>query len=433
MATSVETMVGIRFRDAGRIFSFDAGDLQLDLSEYVVAETQRGPELGRVVIAPGQMLAGESGRDVQPILRIATAEDREAASQRKAEAEQAVGVARRVADAEGLRLTVASGDMNLDGTSLTLYYESEENVDYRAVVRELREGMDTDVQMEHIGARDRARLVDGYDRCGLRLCCASWMSSFPSVSIKMAKEQNLALNPAKISGVCGRLYCCLTFEYEQYRELRGTLPKLNSHVSTPSGDAKVIAVNPLEQSVTLLMEADRSRIEVTKEQLEFGKLVRPIGLTLGEPTPEEDGYPAPPPPASMISRAPQREQRGGRPLPPQRRDDRARGPRPEQGAGDRSPRPRRRRDEGGPAPEAGTTQPAAVRNGSPPAALRPAAPRCVATASAGHAPAGSDTQSTDDPTRRKRRRRRRRGGSGGGEGGGGNEGGGPADHAGPAD
>ena len=432
MATSVETMVGIRFRDAGRIFSFDAGDLQLDLSEYVVAETQRGPELGRVVIAPGQMLAGESGRDVQPILRIATAEDREAASQRKAETEQAVGAARRVADAEGLRLTIASGDMNLDGSSLTLYYESDENVDYRAVVRELREGMDTDVQMEHIGARDRARLVDGYDRCGLRLCCASWMSSFPSVSIKMAKEQNLALNPAKISGVCGRLYCCLTFEYEQYRELRGTLPKLNSHVSTPSGDAKVIAVNPLGQSVTLLMEADRSRIEVTKEQLEFGKLVRPIGLTLGEPTPEEDGYPAPPPPASMISRAPQREQRG-RPLPPQRRDDRARGPRPEQGAGDRSPRPRRRRNEGGPAPEAGTTQPQPGTGPQRPfARQRPDAPPPQAQ---GTPPAGS-AQGADDPTRRKRRRRRRRGGGGGGgqsEGGGGNEGGSPADNAEPAD
>ncbi|MSQ60999.1 MAG: hypothetical protein EXR43_00175 [Dehalococcoidia bacterium] len=427
MATSVETMVGIRFRDAGRIFSFDAGDLQLDLSEYVVAETQRGPELGRVVIAPGQMLAGESGRDIPPILRIATAEDRDAASQRQAEAAQAVGAARRVANAEGLRLTIASADMNLDGTSLTLYYESDENVDYRAIVRELREAMDTDVQVEHIGSRDRARLVDGYDRCGLRLCCASWMSSFPSVSIKMAKEQNLALNPAKISGVCGRLYCCLTFEYEQYRELRGTLPKLNSHVSTPSGDAKVIAVNPLGQSVTLLMEADHSRIEVTKEQLEFGKLVRPIGLTLGEPTPEEDGYPAPPPPATMISRFPPREQRGGRPLPPQSRVERPRGPRPEQGAGDRSLRSRRRRDEGGAPPETGTTHlqpaPTAASPQRPFARQRPGASPPQAQ---GTPPAGSDIQGTDDPARRKRRRRRRRGGGGG-------EGGGPAASTGPAD
>ena len=414
MATSVETMVGIRFRDAGRIYSYDAGDLELELSEYVVAETTRGSELGRVVIAPGQMLEGESERDIQPIIRIATAEDREVSTQRKEESAQTVGLARHIADAEGLRLTIASADMSLDGTGLTVYYESDENVDYRAIVRELRETMNTDVQMEHVGSRDRARLVDGYDRCGLRLCCASWMTSFPAVSIKMAKAQNLSLNPAKISGVCGRLYCCLTFEYEQYRELRGTLPKLNSHVSTPSGDAKVIAVNPLAQSVTLLMESDRSRIEVTGDQMEYGKLVRPIGLTLGEPTPEED---APRPPATMISRTPQRVQRGGgRPNAPQRRDERPRGPRPEQPEGDRSLRPRRRRNEGGPAPEAGTT-PAQPQTGTGP--QRPFArqrPESMPP-QAQPAPQNGNAEGAGDPARRKRRRKRRRGGGGGGEGG----------------
>ncbi len=287
MTTSTGLIVGVRFRKAGKIFYFDAVGHDLALGEYVVVETSRGLELGYVVIAPGQMLASDLA-GAKPVLRLATDDDRRAQAGWRAKAHQALELARLRAGESGVSLMIVAAEYNLDGSTLTLSYESEEHVDYRTVVRDVSAELGVTVQMERIGPRDRAKLTDGYDRCGQRLCCASWLTAFPSVGIKMAKEQNLALNPAKISGVCGRLYCCLTFEYEVYRDLRGQLPKLNQRVSTPTGDAKVIAVHPLKESVTLLLEADHSRIEVTAQQLQYGMLVRPTGVTPGEPAIDEE-------------------------------------------------------------------------------------------------------------------------------------------------
>ena len=135
-------------------------------------------------------------------------------------------------------MQVVSGEYNLDGSQVTFYFTAPERVDFRNLVRDLSNEFGTRVQMLQVGERDRAKLLDGYDVCGQRLCCASWQTAFPSVSIKMAKEQDLPLNPQKISGVCGRLYCCLTFEYEAYRELRGQMPRVGSMVSTPAGEAR---------------------------------------------------------------------------------------------------------------------------------------------------------------------------------------------------
>ncbi len=136
-------------------------------------------------------------------------------------------------------MSIASGEFDLDGTQFTAYFTATERVDFRSLVRDLSRDLDAHVQLLQVGDRDRAKLADGVDICGERLCCSSWMTNFPSVSIRMAKEQDLPLNPQKISGVCGRLYCCLTFEYEDYKALRGTLPKVGSFLSTPAGEAKV--------------------------------------------------------------------------------------------------------------------------------------------------------------------------------------------------
>jgi hypothetical protein len=178
------------------------------------------------------------------------------------------------------------------------------------------------VQMLQVGERDRAKLVDGYDVCGQRLCCASWQTAFPAVSIKMAKEQDLPLNPQKISGVCGRLYCCLTFEYEAYRELRGQMPKVGSMVSTPAGEAKVNSVNVMKKTVSLWLTEQHHVIEMpaVELQMQYGLTVRPVELVreIEEPlhAPAEDAAPdtgAPAEDAAPDTGAPAEEPRDSAP------------------------------------------------------------------------------------------------------------------------
>ncbi|HXK33952.1 MAG TPA: stage 0 sporulation family protein [Dehalococcoidia bacterium] len=280
MSDSDRVPVGVRFKEAGKIYYFDAGEFDLHAGSYVVVETSHGLEIGRVVIAPDQVLVDEIKDTLKPIVRVATPEDLARRDALKAEAEEHLREAKqRVADA-GLDMQVVSGEYNLEGNQLTLYFTAPDRVDFRALVRELSADLGARVQMLQVGERDRAKLVDGYDVCGQRLCCASWQTAFPSVSIKMAKEQDLPLNPQKISGVCGRLYCCLTFEYEGYRELRGQMPKVGSMVSTPVGEAKVNSVNVMSKTVRLWLVEQKQVLDmpVTELQMQYGLTVRPTEL-----------------------------------------------------------------------------------------------------------------------------------------------------------
>jgi len=272
--------VGVRFREAGKVYYFDAAGHDLTPGNYVVVETSHGVEIGRVVIAPEQVIRSDIKEALKPILRLATPDDlREASELRDRAAAQLREAKRRIA-AQGLDMQLVSGEYNLDGTQLTFYFTAPERVDFRQVVRELSQAFGTRVQFLQVGDRDRAKITDGYDVCGQRLCCSSWQVAFPAVSIKMAKEQDLPLNPQKISGVCGRLYCCLTFEYEGYRELRGQLPKVGATVSTPAGVAKVRSVNVLKKTVSLWMEEQRQVLEMPAVdlQMQYGLTVRPMEL-----------------------------------------------------------------------------------------------------------------------------------------------------------
>ncbi len=320
--------VGIRFKEAGKVFYYDAGDSEVPVSTYVVVETSHGPSLGRVVIAPDQVIASEFRDELKPILRLASEEDVEKAKELKERAEKDAAIARKKVAEHGLPITIASGEWDLDGSQFTAFFTSTERIDFRALVRDLSRDLDARVQLLQVGDRDRAKLVDGIDICGQRLCCASWMTNFPSVSIRMAKEQDLPLNPQKISGVCGRLYCCLTFEYEDYKALRGTLPKVGSFLSTPAGEAKVASIDFIRERVKLFLMESRSFIEIaaTDLKLQHGVTVRPMELVHkieGELRPiTEDG---------AAGRQQQRPRRApARQVPPprdgQRRD--GRGPRP---------------------------------------------------------------------------------------------------------
>jgi cell fate regulator YaaT (PSP1 superfamily) len=284
MANDPPRVAGVRFRNAGKIFYFHASGMRLEVGEYVVVESVRGPEVAKVVIAPDQVVVNELGRDeLKPILRLATADDIERADQLRRRADALLIEARALAQDAGFPARIDDADFTLDGRRLTFSFTSEERIDYRDFVRKAADRFKVKVDMRQLGARDRAKLAGGYGICGRELCCSNWLATFPSISIRMAKEQDLPLNPQKISGLCGRLLCCLSYEEEGYREMRKTLPKMGQRCSTPTGEGKVIGVNILRRQVTLLVDGER---------VEVGD--RDLGLVVRWDTSSKS---APPPPS----------------------------------------------------------------------------------------------------------------------------------------
>ncbi|MFQ5880383.1 MAG: stage 0 sporulation family protein [Dehalococcoidia bacterium] len=275
-------VVGVRFRKAGKIYYFDPGEQELEVGDYVVAETELGPELGWVAIAPYQVVTSEVEEPLKPIMRAAAAADLEQKERLEARAREALALAREKVAQRRLPMTVANAEYNLDGSLLRVFFTTQEHVNYRDVVWELSRSLGTKVRFFQVGPRDEAKLmgtrVSHYGICGRCLCCASWLGEFPNVSVKMAKFQSLPMDPFKLSGACGRLLCCLTYEYPIYQELRGQLPRVGEVVTTPAGRAKVVAVNVLEERAVLWFEEGQSSQEMTVQQMGYGTLVRPAEL-----------------------------------------------------------------------------------------------------------------------------------------------------------
>lgn len=271
-------VVGVRFREAGRIYYFDGSGHRLPVGTYVVVKTSHGEEVGRVVVAPDQVISSEIREPLKPVIRVAEREDLEKTESQQNKAQEELVLVRDMVVEHELPMRVVDADYDLEGSQLTLYFTAEERVDFRELVREVSSVLQTRVQMLQVGDRDRAKMSDGIGRCGERFCCCSWQSGFPTISIRMAKEQDLPLNPSKISGACGRLLCCLVYEYEQYRELRGQLPKVGQTVSTPAGVGRVAALSVLKQTVSLWLEEGRTRVEmpVDEMRLQYGTAVRPV-------------------------------------------------------------------------------------------------------------------------------------------------------------
>ena len=279
--TEQRVPVGVRFKEAGKVYYFDARGFDLEVGSYVVVETSHGQEIGRVVISPEQVLVSEIKESLKPIIRRAEPEDLEKAQALKKRASERLVDARQEAQEEGAPLILVAGDYSLDESQLTFYFTAEDRVDFRPLGKRLSSRFGMKVQLLQIGDRDRAKIVDGIGRCGERLCCSSWLGTFPTVSIRMAKEQDLPLNPSKLSGACGRLLCCLTYEYEQYREIKGSLPKAGSRISTPSGEAKVLKINVPKETISLLVGDPVQFVEMplTQFRLMYGTAIRPAELT----------------------------------------------------------------------------------------------------------------------------------------------------------
>jgi len=239
--------------------------LDVKVDDYVIVETARGEELGRVAQAPHEIERREVVGDLKPVLRLATTAELLEAERYRMREEEAIAICRERVAASGLPMKVIGGEYSFDGSHLTFYFASEERVDFRALVRELARILKTRIELRQVGVRDEARVVGGIGRCGRSLCCATWLDTFAPVSIRMAKLQNLPLSPNEISGQCGRLLCCLNYEFPYYEEVAGRFPKVGKAVESPLGPAKVTYVSVLREKVELLLE-DGTRVEMTAGQ-----------------------------------------------------------------------------------------------------------------------------------------------------------------------
>jgi cell fate regulator YaaT (PSP1 superfamily) len=261
-------IAGIRFKRAGKIYNFDAGEIALQAGDYAVVKTSRGMELGHVIIAPGQILVNDTGESLSPVVRKAEPEDIARAEELDTKAEEALIECGKIIAELQLQMKLLSAEYSLDSSRLTFLFSAEERVDFRELVRRLSGTFKVRVELRQVGSRDEAKLLGSFGRCGRSLCCASFLTEFTPVSIKMAKEQDLPLNPMKISGACGRLMCCLSYEGEQYREMKEKMPKVGQRVSTRMGEATVVGSNPLKETVMVELDSE-ARVELPLAEVSY--------------------------------------------------------------------------------------------------------------------------------------------------------------------
>jgi cell fate regulator YaaT (PSP1 superfamily) len=254
-------ITGIRFKRAGKVYYFNAGDIALQAGDYAVVKTSRGLELGHVVIAPGQVQVNETGESLSPVVRKAEPEDIAKEEELNVKAEEALIECGKMIAELNLPMKLLSAEYSLDSTRLTFLFSAEERVDFRELVRRLSGNFKVRVELRQVGSRDEAKLLGSFGRCGRELCCASFLTEFSPVSIKMAKEQDLPLNPMKISGACGRLMCCLSYEGEQYKAMKEKMPKVGQRISTRLGEATVVGNNPLKETVMVELDTE-ARVEL---------------------------------------------------------------------------------------------------------------------------------------------------------------------------
>ncbi|HHW09950.1 MAG TPA: hypothetical protein GXX29_08255 [Firmicutes bacterium] len=244
-------VAGVRFKRAGKIYHFDAGEIPAEVGQNVIVETAKGLELGEVIEAVKPVPEEEITTPLKKIIRIATEEDLEQQRKNRLDERDAFGICQQFIAERGLEMKLVDVEYSFDRSRLLFYFTAEKRVDFRELVKDLAVCFRTRIELRQIGVRDEAKILGGLGVCGRTLCCHLWMNEFAPVSIRQAKDQDLAMNPNKISGICGRLKCCLRFESDTYEDARAHLPKVGERLLTPSGEGKVVAVNYLGESVTV--------------------------------------------------------------------------------------------------------------------------------------------------------------------------------------
>ena len=238
-------IVGIRFRTAGKIYYFDPADFDLDMAMHVIVETARGIEMGTVLIPPKEVDDDKVVSPLKPVIRVATDEDEKTVERNKEKEKEAFAICKEKIIKHGLEMKLVDAEYTFDGNKLLFYFTADGRIAFRELVKELAAVFRTRIELRQIGVRDETKMMGGIGICGRPLCCHSYMADFVPVSIKMAKEQGLSLNPTKISGACGRLMCCLAYEENAYEYLNSIMPMVGSTVRTPDGLGTVLEVNPV--------------------------------------------------------------------------------------------------------------------------------------------------------------------------------------------
>jgi len=242
-------VIGVRFKKAGKIYYFDPVEHPVIKDEHVIVETARGIEYGKVVV--GQKQVGESDvvLPLKKVIRIANEADAAIVDENKSAAKQAFQTCLEKIKSHQLRMKLVDVEFTFDRNKIIFYFTAEGRVDFRELVKDLASVFRTRIELRQIGVRDEAKMLGGIGPCGRVLCCSSWLGDFEPVSIKMAKDQNLSLNPTKISGLCGRLMCCLKYEHDNYESVREELPAVGKMVVTSLGEGKVTGINAATKSV----------------------------------------------------------------------------------------------------------------------------------------------------------------------------------------
>jgi len=279
-------VAGVRFLDSGRTYYFSPRESPLEVGDWVVVETSRGKEAGRVILAPHQVRQSMLQGELKPILRKLSAGDIERMERLKKDSAQAIRVFNAKIRERNLPMKPISAEYNFDGSHLLFNFSSADRVDFRDLAKELSANFRCRVELRQVGARDEARLLGGVGRCGRTLCCSSWLPVYPEISMNMAKTQDLPLNPSKVSGVCGRLLCCLSYENDQYKQMKASMPRLGQMLETPVGPGMVVSMQILKDLITVRLTSENIDHLFTATELGFRK-PEPVAIQVA---------PVPPPP-----------------------------------------------------------------------------------------------------------------------------------------
>lgn len=265
----MKIIIGVSFRQAGKVYFFDPGDEQIERGEHVIVETAKGVEYGTVVVPNREMAEEKIVAPLKKIIRVATPKDEDIELKNREKEKDAYKICLEKIAKHRLEMKLIAAEYTFDNNKLLFYFTADGRIDFRELVKDLASVFRTRIELRQIGVRDETKICGGIGICGRTLCCQSYLSEFAPVSIKMAKEQNLSLNPTKISGVCGRLMCCLKNEEEAYEELNSRLPHIGSHVKTAEGlDAEVQSVSVLKQLVKVIVFLDDGEKEVREYRVD---------------------------------------------------------------------------------------------------------------------------------------------------------------------
>ena len=258
-------VIGVRFKKAGKIYYFDPAGLDIEKGNFVVVETARGIEFGECVIGLKEINENDVIAPLKSVLRVATDNDIEKHNQNKEKEKDAFSICLKKIVEHKLTMKLIDVEYTFDNNKVIFYFTADGRVDFRELVKDLATIFKTRIELRQIGVRDEAKMLGGLGPCGRPMCCSTFLGDFASVSIKMAKEQNLSLNPTKISGICGRLMCCLNYEQSTYEDIRKRIPKVGSIVKTEDGTGVVVSNNIIKESVKVKLRCKKTEEEVLED------------------------------------------------------------------------------------------------------------------------------------------------------------------------